>query len=101
MPGSHGARRPPAERALARELSFSSAGPVHATPRRMGIVHKAVATVGQALSGVHAGDDKLASQRLAAQLPTTLRVRSPDFNAGEPLPISCTVDGAGTPPTLS
>jgi Raf kinase inhibitor-like YbhB/YbcL family protein len=67
----------------------------------MGIAHKAASAVGHAISGVHAGADKLASHKLAAQLPATLQLRSPDFNAGEALPISCTVDGAGQPPALS
>lgn len=67
----------------------------------MGIAHKTAAAVGHAISGVHAGDDKLASHKLAGQLPATITVQSPDFNAGEALPISSTIDGAGEPPALS
>lgn len=67
----------------------------------MGIAHKAVTAAGQALSSVHAGDDKLASHKLVVDLPAAITVRSPDFNAGEALPIFSTVDGEGKPPTLS
>jgi Raf kinase inhibitor-like YbhB/YbcL family protein len=67
----------------------------------MGLAHKAAAAVGQALSNVHAGADKLASRKLAPNLTPTLSLRSPAFSPGKPLPISCTIDGAGTPPALA
>jgi len=67
----------------------------------MGLAHKAAAAVGQAFSGVHAGADKLASRKLAPDLPPTLSLHSPAFSAGKPLPISSSIDGAGDPPALT
>lgn len=67
----------------------------------MGIAENVATAVGHVLSNVRAGTDKLASRKLVPQLAPTLSVRSSAFSYGEPLPISCTIDGAGEPPALS
>lgn len=66
----------------------------------MGIAHYAALAVGHALRRVHAGADKLAARKVAGHLPATLELRSPDFGAGEPLPLHCTSEGRGEPPRL-
>jgi Raf kinase inhibitor-like YbhB/YbcL family protein len=67
----------------------------------MGLAHKAATAVGHALSNVRAGTDKLASRKLVPELLPTLSLHSVVFPPGKPLPISCTVEGAGEPPPLS
>ncbi|HEY3820421.1 MAG TPA: YbhB/YbcL family Raf kinase inhibitor-like protein [Polyangiaceae bacterium] len=52
------------------------------------------------MRSVHAGADKLLARKVSATTAARLTVTSPDFADGAPLPISCTVDGAGTPPAL-
>jgi Raf kinase inhibitor-like YbhB/YbcL family protein len=65
----------------------------------MGLTDRAKAKVGQALSGVRAGDDKLASRKLCGGAPS-IDVKSRAFQAGAPLPPSSSADGGGTPPPL-
>ena len=67
----------------------------------MGIAHDVVTAVGHALTNIRAGTDKLASRKLVPTLAPTLSIRSPIFKDGEPLPISCSVDGEGEAPPLS
>jgi len=52
------------------------------------------------MSGIHAGDKKLAAHKVADGLAPSIEVRSVAFDAGGPLPVSCTVDGVGAPPPL-
>lgn len=66
----------------------------------MGIAHSAAVTLGKALRPIHAGDRKLASQRLGLGNLTSIVVRSDSFASDGPLPLSATADGAGTPPHL-
>jgi hypothetical protein len=65
----------------------------------MGIANDAVQAVGHAIRDVHAGPDKLMSRQLGETEPK-IAVTSPAFADQARLPISCTVDGAGTPPTI-
>ena len=53
------------------------------------------------MSGIHAGEKKLAAHKVADGIAPAIEVRSVAFDAGAPLPISCTVDGVGAPPPLS
>lgn len=66
----------------------------------MSLGHGIAKAVGQALSSVHAGDDKLARARLATDATARLSVTSPAFRDQGPLPNSATADGAGEPPAL-
>jgi hypothetical protein len=66
----------------------------------MKIADEAVHAVGHAIRKVHAGSDKLISQKVAGQMAPAIAVASPAFADQARLPISCTVDGAGMPPTL-
>lgn len=52
------------------------------------------------MHNVHAASDKLVSRKTVASMPPELSITSPAFVPGGRLPISCTVDGAGTPPVL-
>jgi len=67
----------------------------------MGIAHNVSVAAGHAISGLHAGEKKLASHKVADGIPPSIEVRSVAFDADTPLPISCTVDGVGAPPPLS
>jgi Raf kinase inhibitor-like YbhB/YbcL family protein len=67
----------------------------------MGIAHEVSVVAGHVISGLHAGDKKLAAHKVAEGMPPSIEVRSVAFDAGTPLPISCTVDGVGAPPPLS
>jgi Raf kinase inhibitor-like YbhB/YbcL family protein len=67
----------------------------------MTIGSKTSSVVGRALRSVHAGVDKLATRRLARNMPPTLEVHSSDFAGGGELPASATIDGAGTAPTIT
>lgn len=66
----------------------------------MGIGHNAAVTLGKALGKVHAGQHKLTSQKLELGKLTSIVVTSDAFANGNPLPLSATADGAGTPPHL-
>ncbi len=66
----------------------------------MGIADEAVEAVGHAARNVHAGRDKLASHKAAGRMVPEIVVTSPEFADGARLPLSCTVDGAGAPPTI-
>lgn len=58
--------------------------------------------VGQLLRGHHAGMHKtLFHQHESAHLPASIEVTSKDFAGGASLPIRCTSDGEGTPPSLA
>lgn len=57
--------------------------------------------LGEALSGVRAGVDKAAFHTVAAQAPATLRVTSPAFADGAPIPACHTADGDGVSPPLA
>ncbi|HTA90716.1 MAG TPA: YbhB/YbcL family Raf kinase inhibitor-like protein [Polyangiaceae bacterium] len=67
----------------------------------MGIAHEVSVVAGHAMSGVHAGDKKLAAHKVADGVEQSITVRSVAFDDGAALPISCTVDGVGAPPPLS
>jgi len=67
----------------------------------MNIVHEVSVAAGHAIQAIRAGSDKLASHRLAEGMPPSVDVRSVAFEAGTPLPISCSVDGVGAPPALA
>jgi Raf kinase inhibitor-like YbhB/YbcL family protein len=67
----------------------------------MGIAHNVSVAAGHAISGLHAGEKKLAAHKVASGIPPSIEVRSVAFDADTPLPISCTVDGVGAPPPLS
>jgi Raf kinase inhibitor-like YbhB/YbcL family protein len=67
----------------------------------MSIVHEVSVAAGHAIQGIRAGEDKLASHQLASDITPSLEVRSVAFDAGTPLPISCSVDGVGAAPALS
>lgn len=69
--------------------------------RAMGIAHEAEAVVGHALASVHAGDEKLASRKVASGILPTILVSSSAFHASGPLPVSSTADGEGVPPALT
>jgi len=71
------------------------------TAPSMGIVHEVSVAAGHAISGLHAGEKKLAAHKVADGLAPSIEVRSVAFDADSPLPISCTVDGVGAPPPLS
>ncbi len=66
----------------------------------MGIVHDVAVAAGHALSGVHAGSQKLALHKLAEGLPPGIELSSIAFEPNAALPISCSVDGVGAPPPL-
>ncbi|HKO53173.1 MAG TPA: YbhB/YbcL family Raf kinase inhibitor-like protein [Polyangiaceae bacterium] len=66
----------------------------------MGIVHEVSVAAGHAMQGIRAGNDKLASHKLAAALAPEIEVHSVAFEPGLALPISCTIDGVGAPPAL-
>lgn len=66
----------------------------------MGLLHDAAKKTGQALGSVRAGAEKIAIRKVGADHLAMLDVSSPAFAAGEPLPISATKEGAGTPPPL-
>ncbi len=68
--------------------------------RGMSIVHEVSVAAGHALQGIRAGNDKLASHKLADGLPPGIQVHSVAFEPGTPLPISCTIEGVGAPPAL-
>ncbi|MFY9292314.1 MAG: YbhB/YbcL family Raf kinase inhibitor-like protein [Methylorubrum rhodinum] len=57
--------------------------------------------VGEALSNVRAGIEKAAFHTVAAQAPATLRVTSPAFTDGAPIPARHTADGEGVSPPLA
>lgn len=67
----------------------------------MGIAHEVSVAAGHALSGVHAGEKKLAAHKVADGIAPSIEVRSVAFDADSLLPISCTVDGVGAPPPIS
>lgn len=76
----------------------------------MGILHKAAAAVGEALSPARAGAQKLATRRLAtfetpdfatsADATSSVMVTSPSFVDRGMLPQRCTLDGGSEAPTL-
>ena len=57
--------------------------------------------LGEALSNVRAGMEKTAFHTLAVQAPATLRVTSPAFADGAPIPTRFTADGEGVSPPLA
>jgi len=58
--------------------------------------------IGRLLRGHHAGMHKtLFHQHESAHLPAVIEVISKDFAAGASLPVRCTSDGEGTPPSLA
>lgn len=66
----------------------------------MRIGHSAATTIGRALRPLHAGERKLAAQRLGLDNPISLVVRSDSFANENPLPLSATAEGPGAPPHL-
>ncbi|MEO6598363.1 MAG: YbhB/YbcL family Raf kinase inhibitor-like protein [Polyangiaceae bacterium] len=66
----------------------------------MSIVQEVNVAAGHAIAGIRAGEDKLASRQLAGAIEPTIEVSSVAFDAGSPLPISCSVDGVGAAPAL-
>lgn len=66
----------------------------------MSISHRVSKSVGSALKSLHAGDDKLASARIANGVMPILQVSSDWFEQGASLPARCTVDGTGIAPPL-
>jgi Raf kinase inhibitor-like YbhB/YbcL family protein len=76
------------------------AGYISCLAPRMGIAHDLSVAAGHALSGVHAGEKKLASHKVATALSPSIQVTSHAFDAGGGLPVACTVDGAGAPPPI-
>jgi Raf kinase inhibitor-like YbhB/YbcL family protein len=66
----------------------------------MNIVHEVSVAAGHAMHGIRAGNEKLASRRLASDQAPSIRVHSVAFEPGTPLPVSCTIDGVGAPPAL-
>ncbi len=66
----------------------------------MGTAEKVARSVGSALKGVHAGDEKLMSRKVAAGMNPEVTVTSPAFTDGSPLPVASTVDGDGAPPAI-
>ena len=66
----------------------------------MDILHEVGVAAGHAL-GIHAGNAKLASKKLAPDQAPEINVHSVAFEPGGSLPISCTIDGVGAPPALS
>jgi len=67
----------------------------------MSIVHEVSVAAGHAIQGIRAGEEKLAARRLASSMTPSIEVQSVSFEAGAPLPISCSVDGVGAAPALS
>jgi Raf kinase inhibitor-like YbhB/YbcL family protein len=67
----------------------------------MSIVHEVSVAAGHVIQGIRAGEDKLASRQLAADVAPSIEVHSVAFDADSPLPISCSVDGVGAAPALS
>ncbi len=57
--------------------------------------------VGEALSAVRAGIEKAAFHTVAAQAPALVRITSPAFTDGAPIPARFTADGAGVSPPLA
>ena len=74
---------------------------VSCSPPTMSIVHEVSVAAGHAIQSIRAGEDKLASHHLAADVTPSIAVHSVAFDAGSPLPISCSVDGVGAAPALS
>jgi Raf kinase inhibitor-like YbhB/YbcL family protein len=58
-------------------------------------------TIGAALSGVHAGDEKLASQQAATRASSTMRLSSTGFTDGGLIPEKYTPQGENLSPALS
>lgn len=56
--------------------------------------------VGEALRNVRPGMIALASQKLSGWLPFSVRVSSPAFGEGQPMPVRCTGDGEGLCPPI-
>ncbi len=56
--------------------------------------------VGRGARRVRAGDERLASHKLAPNVEPSLTVTSPDFEDGEALPRAATIEGEGVPPAL-
>ncbi|HEY0468232.1 MAG TPA: YbhB/YbcL family Raf kinase inhibitor-like protein [Polyangiaceae bacterium] len=67
----------------------------------MDIVHEVSVAAGHAMQGIHAGDQKLAVNKLTPGLQPEIAVHSVAFDPGTALPISCTVDGVGAPPAIA
>lgn len=57
-------------------------------------------TIGHALRGVRPGPIMLASSRLSGNMGYSLRVSSPAFEDGQPMPVRFTQDGANLSPPL-
>jgi Raf kinase inhibitor-like YbhB/YbcL family protein len=92
-------------RALPRlwtELFYASLSRVRFLQKQqlMTITHEMSVAAGRAISGLHAGERKLAAHKVAEDMPPSIVVRSVAFEMNTPLPISCTVDGVGAPPPL-
>jgi len=69
----------------------------------MGIAHEAAVGIGKALEHLHAGDDRLAKNKLNVATNKgmgRLTVSSALFRDGGPLPASATADGANVAPPL-
>ena len=67
----------------------------------MSIAHEVSVAAGHAIQGIRAGEEKLAARQLAGHIEPSISVHSVAFDAGAPLPISCSVDGVGAAPPLS
>jgi Raf kinase inhibitor-like YbhB/YbcL family protein len=66
----------------------------------MGIADEAIEAVGHLTRNVRAGSDALMSCKVGGPRAPGIAVTSPAFASEGRLPISCTVDGLGTPPTI-
>lgn len=88
-------------RADPSHFSAGRRGTLRANDAGMSIVHEVSVAAGHAIQGIRAGDEKLASHRLAAAVTPSIEVHSVAFDAGTALPISCSVDGVGAAPALS
>ncbi len=57
-------------------------------------------TIGSALSGIHAGDEKLTSKKTPVSAPGKLQVKTDAFADGQPIPERYTPQGQNTSPAL-
>jgi Raf kinase inhibitor-like YbhB/YbcL family protein len=65
------------------------------------MLEKIPSAVGAALSGLKAGMKKTAFHAVFADIPETLKLTSPAFADGAPIPAASTADGPGTSPPLA
>ena len=66
----------------------------------MGAFADLIRPVGHGLRAVRPGMIALAGQKLSGWLPFSVRVSSPAFEDGQPMPLRCTADGEGLCPAI-